>query len=332
MTPAVPTVARRAIALAGAGRAAEGAALLEGAAEDDDALLVLALWRLEGRFLPRDAAASRALLERAAAREHRGAARILGGFRAAGVGGARDWDGALRLLAAWAARDPVARSQHELIAAMALDPAGDPLAVAGPEILSEAPYVARLPGLLTPAECDFLIGLAEPRLKPARIFHEGKGRFVEDPLRRSDAAGFPLVSEWPAVHALNRRLARAGGSDVARGETLQVLRYAPGQEYRPHLDAVPGLVNQRETTVLVWLNEDYGGGETVFDRIGVTVRGRIGDALVFRNILADARPDPASRHAGTPVTAGRKYLASRWIRQKALSPEESKSYRPSASR
>ena len=50
------------------------------------------------------------------------------------------------------------------------------------------------------------------------------------------------------------------------------------------------------------------------------MKGRTGDALIFRNILANGDPDPASRHAGLPVLEGVKYLASRWIRQSRWVP------------
>jgi prolyl 4-hydroxylase len=66
--------------------------------------------------------------------------------------------------------------------------------------------------------------------------------------------------------------------------------------------------------VLVYLSDDYEGGETSFPHTGLSFRGRAGDALLFRNAGADGRPDPLSLHAGLPVTRGTKYLASRWIR------------------
>jgi prolyl 4-hydroxylase len=52
------------------------------------------------------------------------------------------------------------------------------------------------------------------------------------------------------------------------------------------------------------------------------VKGRAGEGLLFANALPDGRPDPASRHAGLPVTAGAKLLASRWIRQRPPAPGE----------
>ncbi|WP_331040153.1 2OG-Fe(II) oxygenase [Allosphingosinicella sp.] len=124
--------------------------------------------------------------------------------------------------------------------------------------------------------------------------------------------------ENPAVHALNRRLAAASGTQVTQGEPLQILRYSPGQEYKAHVDALPVGTNQRILTMLVYLNEDYAGGETKFLETGLGFKGRTGDALLFRNASADGRPDPMARHAGLPVTRGQKLIASRWIRAKPL--------------
>jgi prolyl 4-hydroxylase len=305
---------RDALALAGSGRAAEAVALLASRTSDPDALFALALWRVDGRLVRRDLPAARAELGRAESLGHRDAARVLASFLAVGIGGARDWPGALRVLQDWSERDAEAKRQLELIAAMDLDAEGGPVCVAEAEVLSEQPYVALFPDLFSAAECDFLIDVASPRFRPAMIFHDGQKRFVRDPLRDSDAAAFPFVSEWPAVHSFNRRLAAASGTDVRQAETLQVLRYGTGQQYRPHLDAIPSLANQRKLTFLVYLNDDYAGGETVFPELDIEVSGRLGMGLLFANALPDGRPDPRTRHAGAPVTSGTKLIASRWIR------------------
>jgi prolyl 4-hydroxylase len=112
---------------------------------------------------------------------------------------------------------------------------------------------------------------------------------------------------------------------VRQGEPLQVLRYVPGGHYAPHLDAVPDLANQRITTLLVWLNDAYQAGATVFDRHGLSLRGATGDALEFANVDQHGRPDAMMRHEGRRVTAGQKLLASRWIRARPsddFGPEE----------
>lgn len=289
------------------------------AAGDGEALFARGLWRVDGRMLARDLGAAREDFRLAAEAGSPDAARIHAGFLAVGIGGSRDWRGALAKLSA--SDDALAARQAHLIDAMELDESGDPVSTPPAETLSDAPSIDLFRNLFTPEECTFLVELAGARLKPALIFHEGQGRFVADPLRDSDAAGFPIVLEWPFVHALNRRIAAASGTDVAQGEPLQVLRYAAGQQYRPHLDAVPGMANQRILTALVWLNDDYEGGETLFLESGLAVKGMQGDLMVFANALPDGRPDPATRHAGAPVTSGVKLLASRWVRARPAGPE-----------
>jgi prolyl 4-hydroxylase len=307
--------------LAGEGRVAEALALLaeSGAAGDAEALFARGLWRVDGRLLPRDLAAARKDFRLAAEAGSRDGARVHAGFVAAGIGGPREWGTAIARLAA--SEDPLMRRQHELIAAMRLTDEGDPSEVPAPKLLSEAPAISIARGFATPEECRLLVELAEARFRPALIFHEAQKKFVRDPLRDSDAAGFPIVLESPFVHALNRRIAAASGTEVAQGETLQILRYAPCQQYRPHLDAVPGMANQRILTALVWLNDDYEGGETLFLDSGHAVKGGQGDLLLFANALPDGRPDPAARHAGAPVTMGVKLIASRWIRARPAGPE-----------
>jgi prolyl 4-hydroxylase len=316
------TIAQRALRLLAAGEPDAAVALVDAAPQDGQAQMLRGLWLVEGRFVARDMAAARACLDRAARLGSAPAARILTGFLATGRGGPVDWPGAMAVLRDWADRDPQTARQLGLLGAMALDETGDPTRAFEREMLSEAPAIAIVPGLLDAAECRYLIDIATPRLKPATIFLEREQRFAAHPVRRSEAAGFPIVSESPAIHAINRRIAAASGTQVRQGEPLQVLRYGPGQEYRAHLDAVPGLANQRALTVLVYLNEGYDGGETVFPDRGIAVRARTGDALIFANTGADGRPDPATRHAGLPVTRGTKFVASRWIRARAAGPDE----------
>ena len=102
---------------------------------------------------------------------------------------------------------------------------------------------------------------------------------------------------------------------LALVEALQVLRYSPGQEYRPHFDWIDSAPNQRLWTALVYLNGDYEGGETAFVRTDLEIRGQAGDVLVFWNAQEDGHGDPLAEHAGLPVTSGVKYLATRWIRE-----------------
>jgi prolyl 4-hydroxylase len=308
------SISAQADALLAAGRPLEAYRLLAGppAGVDPDAVFALAGWRLAGQIVRRDLAAARDLYRRAAEAGHVEAASIHAAFVANGTGGPADWAGALQLLDSFAY--PGAEAQRVLIGRMRLSPSGDPLELPAETRLSDSPRASAFPALFSPAECDFLIAEALPWLEPSVVIDPQSGRALRNPVRTSDGMSFALVLENPAIHALNRRIAAASGTDVKQGESLQVLRYRPGQEYKPHFDAVAGEPNQRILTVLVYLTDDYDGGETLFLRTGLSFKGQRGDALVFRNALADGRADEMSQHAGLPVARGEKLIASRWIR------------------
>ena len=71
---------------------------------------------------------------------------------------------------------------------------------------------------------------------------------------------------------------------------------------------------QRVLTALVYLNDDYEGGETDFPVLGAHWKGRKGEALLFWNVAPDGALDERTLHAGLPVTRGEKWMLSQWIR------------------
>ena len=305
----------QALAAFQAGRKPEGLLALNRLIADGvgEAARILGELRWGGLHDP-DPAAGRALFERAAALGDPTAAHYATNLLASGIAGPRDWAGALARLEDEAKRDPARRAALDLIGRMKLDDAGDPAALRPGERISEAPDVLRHSALFTAAECAYVLDVAKPGYAPSTVY-DSQRRLVRDPIRSSDGATLHWLIEDPAIHAINRRIAAASATDAAQGEAAQVLRYQPGQQYRPHFDFVRAAPNQRVLTALVWLNHDYKGGETVFPRAGLKLKPRKGDAVVFRNALPGGEVDPLTEHAGLAVTRGTKFLYSRWIRE-----------------
>lgn len=316
------SVIDQAQAEAAAGRVAAAAALLDEAARqgDADAAFQLALWLLGGQPTPRDLPGARRALRRAVELGHRDAAPMEVALAANGAGAPADWADALALLTDLARADEGAKQQLALLAAMGLDASGGPVRRPATEQLSAAPKVSRCPRLFSPAECNYVAHLAHPLLEPAVVADPQTGRMVQHPVRTSLGAVIGPTREDLVIAALNRRIAAVSGLPWNHGEPLAVLAYRPGQEYKPHFDGLPNAANQRARTVLVYLNEGFKGGETLFMANGLKVEPRVGDAVIFDNVLADGSVDPQSRHAGLPVTDGVKWLATRWIRQRPYDP------------
>ncbi len=303
-------------ALLSARRFAEAARLLLAAARAGETVATaeLAHWRIAGNLIRRDLSEARRLLGGAAKGGDDESASLHASFLAAGVGGPDDWPTALEALGVLARRQARAAAQLRLIDAMDLGSDGFPKRPIETLTLCEAPRAACARGFMTEAECLYLRAAGEPDLQPSAVVDPATGKMVPHPVRSSDAAMFGVYAEDLVVNAINRRIAALSGTRLDQSEPLQLLRYRPGGEYKPHMDALPGEPNQRIATMLVYLSDDYEGGETSFPHAGLSFRGRTGDALLFRNAGADGRADPLSLHAGLPVASGTKYLASRWIR------------------
>lgn len=305
--------------LAQQGRQREAILAIEQAAAggNDEALLTLANWRLFGTYGPRDLGQAHELLRSAAERGNIEAARTRALLIGNGTGCTSDPERAKALLGEVRDQDPFAALQLAFLPKMLPIETVATLAV---EVLSDDPPVRIVRGLLLDTECRYLMTLAEPALQPSTVVDPRTGRRTPHPVRTSAGMSFGPVNEDLVVHAINCRLAAVTDTHVSWGEPLHILRYSLGQEYKPHVDALPGVTNQRKWTVLVYLNDEFEGGETRFTETGLTARGRAGDALIFRNILADGRSDGRTRHAGLPVASGTKWLATRWIRQAPYRP------------
>lgn len=310
----------RALSLAGSGRVAEALPTLGrfAGAGEPNALFALAACFWTGDGVPADLPRGRELIRRAAAAGHALAAAGYTNLLGNGVAGPRDWRAALERLRLEAAADAGRARSLALLGQMDLDANGDPRATPPGERLSDSPHVALFAGLLSADECAYLIEVAEPHLRPSLV-GDGAGQEVRRRVRTSDDMTIAWLMEDPATHALNRRLAALSGTDPEQAEALLVLCYRPGQEYRPHVDWDGG-ENGRIMTALVYLNDDYEGGETLFVKTGLKVKGRRGDVLIFRSTTADGAFDPLSEHAGLPVANGTKYLASRWIHARRYAP------------
>lgn len=183
------------------------------------------------------------------------------------------------------------------------------------------PEIATCDGLLGDEECRYLVYSGARFVERSLVVHPKTGQPLEYGVRTSKDMAFVPTHDDVGVRLLQHRMATLAGFVLDHCEPLTLLRYGPGEQYHPHRDyffpSAPQLSQpggQRHSTVCVYLNEVAEGGQTVFPDRGVSVQPRRGRAVMFRNLRADGSPDPSSLHAGMPVLAGEKWLATAWIR------------------
>jgi prolyl 4-hydroxylase len=186
------------------------------------------------------------------------------------------------------------------------------------------PVLALFENLLSPEECDELVRLSRIKLTRSTIVDPLTGQEAVIPDRSSDGTFF-MLNENPLIARLDRRIAEAMHWPIENGEGLQILHYRLGGEYKPHYDYFPpadpgsrphlARGGQRVSTLVIYLNDVVGGGDTVFPELKLSITPQKGAAVYFEYCNSQGQVDARTLHGGAPVAAGEKWVATKWMRQ-----------------
>jgi prolyl 4-hydroxylase len=181
--------------------------------------------------------------------------------------------------------------------------------------------ILELPNFLSHEECDKIIQLSQNKLFPSKVY-SATDDVLSDNTRKSEQCW--LDDNDPLISNLSNRVKNATKTHNNPTEHLQVVKYENGGFFTPHYDAcdgdsafcerMDGKLGPRLWTLLIYLNDDYTGGETVFPKINKSVHPQKGKAVLFKNVDDNGSVIKESFHGGNPVTSGQKWIANKWIR------------------
>ncbi|KAL7578270.1 hypothetical protein ACA910_012687 [Epithemia clementina (nom. ined.)] len=213
------------------------------------------------------------------------------------------------------------------------------------QVASVTPRVFTIANFLSHDECNQFIQLAKDEgLKPSTLQSGStRARQQHDKSTRSSSNTWLPRDSTELTDQVYRRAAnllqidesllqkRSSDRDILHAhehslaESLQVVRYKESEEYTAHHDFVypPTFHRHQPTrfaTILLYLNDEFEGGETVFPRAvntkyhdGITITPQKGMAVLFYNMLPDGNMDDLSQHSSRPVEEGEKWLANLWV-------------------
>ncbi|HQR21509.1 MAG TPA: 2OG-Fe(II) oxygenase [Burkholderiaceae bacterium] len=189
-----------------------------------------------------------------------------------------------------------------------------------------APRIVLFGNLLSHEECDQMIELSRDKLERSSVVNAETGAYDIHPHRTSRGTYFNR-GENDLIRRIETRIAELVQFPEENGEPIQILHYEPGGEYKPHFDYFdPKLAGnehvltqggQRIATLVMYLNDVEAGGSTVFPEVGIDVLPRKGNAVYFAYCSDTGVLDTRSLHGGSPVGAGEKWIATKWIRERA---------------
>lgn len=179
--------------------------------------------------------------------------------------------------------------------------------------------VAYYDNFLTEEECTHMLGLGTDSFtrsvvveEPGEEIHHG----------RSSETAYLRIGHDEVVTRIEARIAEYFAWPVEKGESLQIIKYEVGQQYAPHFDHFANSDGpnahlstpqwQRTATLILYLQDCEAGGSTSFPTLGLSVAAKRGSALFFN--YGDDTLKRDMLHAGDPVSAGTKIIATKWFK------------------
>jgi len=178
--------------------------------------------------------------------------------------------------------------------------------------------------ILTPDDCQELIDLADPKYQIATTLGDKKDD--SDGYRIAENAFIRLDEAHGTVKKIVNTVSEKTNISISNMEDLVIVRYPIGGRYKPHHDFFHegqsytedqlSKGGNRKMSTLVYLNDDFEGGETDFPHLGIRIEPERGKLVTWDNMTEVGELDHTSIHEGMPVISGIKYVAIIFIRER----------------
>lgn len=183
------------------------------------------------------------------------------------------------------------------------------------QMISNKTIIGTMSHFLPNEMCDSLIEKAREKLFTMETLGgQNNGRIAD---------GCWLSNEEPEVRFIKEAIAQVSKYPIQNQEDLHIVRYGVGGRYDPHwdyfiegesyYDEVMSRGGQRSESWLIYLNDNFEGGETEFPREGIKIEPQKGLLVAWRNLLEDGNVNPNSFHGGLPVLSGEKWIGVIWV-------------------
>lgn len=171
--------------------------------------------------------------------------------------------------------------------------------------------------ILNIEECEALIG-EFTKFKIAQTL----GGELEFKYRKAQVGLYELESEL--IKKVREIISIKTNTDIQNQETpISFVKYEKGDEYKEHYDSYGNLKDfpnvesgDRVKTAILYLNDNYVGGETKFSFENIKIKSSAGDLLVWDNLNKDGTLNRRTLHSGLSIIEGTKYIIVVWIRER----------------
>jgi prolyl 4-hydroxylase len=174
-------------------------------------------------------------------------------------------------------------------------------------------------------ECNKLIELSNGNFIQSTVYSSNNDKsnassFIDEKSRSSTNYYFKRA-ENDLIRKIENKVCDFLNINLDQIEPLQIAKYEKGQEYKYHYDYFDKTDNQRQYSIIIYLNDldEQDGGATHFSLYKCKFFPYKGRAIQWNNINPDKSLNKLSLHAGQPILTDKtKYILTIWTREYSL--------------
>jgi len=180
--------------------------------------------------------------------------------------------------------------------------------------------------ILTHEECDELIAQASAKgMSDSAVLSYGTDSITEmDTNHRKSKHGWFADNSGPVFQKIAAFTQISTMLPIENQEMLQISSYEKDGKFNAHFDAcvyedkaycdkINNNAGQRKMTLLIYLNDNFEGGETEFVNLNFMMKPKKGNGILFENTDDNQNIYEESKHQGNTVKNGEKWIATKWV-------------------
>ena len=185
-------------------------------------------------------------------------------------------------------------------------------------IIHYKPLIKLIDNFYSSQECDNILQFDWQWERSGGWNHELGATKVTD--ERTSSTVFVKLSDCSIpqeIKNLNYKLSNFLDIDILRLEEPQLTKYNPNEKYVPHWDYFSSgkqAINNRVATAIIYLNDNFLGGNTTFTLLNKSIMPKSGRLLYFEYDYT-TEINSLTKHSGDIIFSGTKQIATVWIRK-----------------
>lgn len=185
-------------------------------------------------------------------------------------------------------------------------------------IINNKPLIVTIDNFISPEQCSNIVNFRwKWRKSKGWNAETSSTRFTDIRTSSTVFVNLKNITIPIEIRLIYTKISEFFNISSSRFEDVQLTRYEPNQFYQDHWDYFSDKDlqdNNRVITTILYLNDNFSGGNTTFPLLNQSIAPKAGKLLYFEYDY-DKDTNKLTKHSGDQVISGIKQIATIWIRK-----------------